>query len=218
MSERLVDAHIESLKELWLTDTDLSFLRQLEPSLLGRIVAEVEAHAQRSHEGQRHVYESMARSTRFIPNFLLAKMSANLGPYVLARVTEHLEPKASATLSKAYEPALLAEISLHLPAQLVARIAAHTDVETLAIITNVIAKKGLDRRLGEVSDALDERLLEKLVTKIGDPERIAAVAVHMTALDKLGKVATRLDGTLRRAIVAILHQQGHATIAAALAP
>lgn len=217
MPESFVEEQIQTLKELWLTDSDLSFLREIEPALLARITAEVQANAQRNHEDQRRVYEGMARTTRFIPNFLLGKLSAGMSPYVLARVTEHLEPKAAAALSKAYEPALLAEISLHLSAQLAANIASHTDVDTLTAITSLLAKKGLARRLGEISDALDEQLLGKLVDRIGDPERIAAVAAHMTARDKLASVARKLDGRLLRSVIAVLESQGHDATAALLA-
>ena len=35
------DAKIESLKEVWLTDSDLSFLRALPASTLDRLVEEV---------------------------------------------------------------------------------------------------------------------------------------------------------------------------------
>jgi len=203
------DEQIETLKELWLTDSDLSFLKQLEPAALTRITDEVKASSERTAASQRALYESMAKTTRFIPNFLLAKLSGNLSPYVLARITEHLEPKNAAALSKNYEPALLAEISLHLEATLAAKIATYTDLDTLTIITNTLAKKGLSRRLGEISDALEERMLEKLVDRIKDPERIASVAAHMTSASKLSNVARRLDAKMLQAVIRVLEQQGN---------
>lgn len=203
------DEQIETLKELWLTDSDLSFLEQLDPDALTRITHEVKAHSQRVQADQSAVFEGMAKTTRFIPNFLLGKLSAGLSPYVLARITEHLEPKNAASLSKSYEPTLLAEISLHLDAQLAAKIASYTDLDTLLIITNTLAKRGLSRRLGEISDALDERMLEKLVARINDPERIASVAAHMTSAAKLSNVARRLDGKMLQAVIRVLTTQGH---------
>jgi len=205
------DEQIETLKELWLTDSDLSFLEQLDPDALTRITDEVKAHSKRVQADQSAVFEGMARTTRFIPNFLLGKLSGGLSPYVLARITEHLEPKNAAALSKAYDPALLAEISLHLDAHLAAKIASYTDLDTLTIITNTLAKKGLSRRLGEISDALDERMLEKLVARINDPERIASVAAHMTSASKLANVAKRLDAKMLKAVVQVLTTQGHTT-------
>jgi hypothetical protein len=210
------EAQVETLKELWLTDTDLSFLNQVEPTTLARITAEVSAHNQRVAEGQRALYESMAKTTRFIPNFLLSKLSSGLSPYVLARITEHLEPKTAATLSKSYEPALLAEISLHLDAHLAAQIATHTDLDTLTTITETLARKGLSRRLGEISDALDEKMLGKLVQRINNPERIASVAAHMTSTSKLTSVAKRLDAKMLQAVVSLLNAQGHLAAAQTL--
>lgn len=205
-----VDAHLESLKEVWLTETDLSFLRDVDPAVLARIVAEVQASAERTQSGQRALYESMAKTTRFVPNFLLAKLSSGLSPYVLARITEHLEPKHAASLSKNYEDSLLAEISLHLSAELAAAIAAHTDLDTLTVITETLGKKGLSRRLGEISDLLEDKMLEKLTDRIRDPERLASVAAYMTRSDKLTRLGRRLDSKLRSAVVSVLQRQGHA--------
>jgi predicted regulator of amino acid metabolism with ACT domain len=211
------DAQIETLKELWLTDSDLSFLRELEPSLLARVTAEVKAHSERSEASQRPLYETMAKATRFIPNFVLQKLSGNLPPYVQARVTEHLEPKAAAALAKHMPASMLAEIALHLDSGLVAAVAAHQDLDTLTEITNLISKKGLARKLGEISDALDERMLEKLIKRIGDPEQLASVAAHMTATTKLANIAGRLDKPLLQAVVSLLETRGFAHTAAALA-
>jgi hypothetical protein len=205
-----VDAQIESLKEIWLTETDLSFLRAVDPSILARIVTEAKASEGRTQAGLRALYESMAKTTRYVPNFLLGKLSMNLSPYVLARITEFLEPKNAASLSKSYEPALLAEISLHLSAELAAAIAAHTDIETLVLITEMLGKKGLSRRLGEISDLLEDKMLEKLTDRIKDPERLASVAAYMTRTDKVSKLGRRLDAKLRNAVVSVLQRQGHA--------
>jgi hypothetical protein len=217
MSEDGVEAQIESLKELWLTDNDLSFLRGVEPALLTRILAEVQAHGERTLSSQAALFKNMAMTTRFVPNFLLGKLSAGLSPYVLARITEHLEPKIAASLSKSYEPALLAEISLHLPAARAAQIASHTDIDTLSVITETLARKGLSRRLGEISDLLEDKMLEKLTDRIRDPERLASVAAHMKRTDKVSKLGRRLDAKLRSAVVSILESQGYSSAAELLA-
>ncbi|MET0344136.1 MAG: hypothetical protein ABW252_24185 [Polyangiales bacterium] len=199
---------IETLREHWLTDTDLSFLRSLEPDVLARIATEVERNHARVSASQRPLYEAMARATRFIPNFMVAKLGSNLSPYVKARICECLEPKAAAALSKAYEPAVLAEISLHLDAGLAAQIAALTELDALSAIVQVLLARGLWRRLGEISDALEPGLLEKLVQRIRDPERIAKVAAHMTAVDKLSRVVRRLDAKLQTAVIGALERHG----------
>jgi hypothetical protein len=178
-------AHVQTLRELWLTDSDLSFLESLEEGVLARLTAEVRAHNARVEASLRPLYETMARATRFIPNFMVQRLGSSLSPYVRARITEHLEPKSAAALAKHIPPEELAEISLHLEAPLVAQIAAHQDVDTLVVITGLLAQKGLVRRLGEISDALDERMLEKVVERMRDPERLAQVAAHMTAMEKL---------------------------------
>ncbi len=200
---------IEALRELWLTDNDLTFLGALDPSALARIHAEVHAHARRVHDGQRKLYAVLAGATRFLPNFVITKLSGALSPYVLAQISEHLEPKAAAGLAKAFEPHLLAEIVLHIDTQTAARIATHIDIDMLVQITDSLANKGLMKRLGEVSDALEENMLEKLVLRIKDPRRIAAIAAHMQELGKLGNVARKLDRKLLQSIIDILQRAGN---------
>lgn len=210
------DDLIDALRDVWLTDTDLEFLREVDPVALARIVAEVQAHARRVHEGQRKLYEVLAASTRLVPNFMVVKLAGNLSPYVLAQVSEHLEPKAAAGLTKSFDAHLLGEIVLHIDVGTAARIATHMDLETLVQITESLATKGLHKRLGEVSDALDERMLEKLVLRIKDPARIAAVTSHMHRLDHLARVGRRLDAKLVASVVAVLERGGHGAAANAL--
>lgn len=209
-------ALIEGLKELWVTDNDLSYLEAVDLETLERIHGEVEAHVQRVHDGHRRVYETMARATRFIPNFVLAKLSGGLTPYIMARICENLDPKAAVALSKIYDVHTLAEISIHLDAQLVASIAKLQDLDTLLAVTENLVKKGLFRRLAEVSDALDESILQKMVERIKDPERIAAVASHMQSMTKLSALSQRLPKKLNEAVLGVLRSQGHVLAAEAL--
>lgn len=201
---------IAALRELWVTDSDLSYLGELPPGVLARIHGEVTAHAKRVHEGQRRLYEVMARTTRFIPNMLVARMSGSLSPYVLAQVAEHMEPKSAAALTKAFDQELLGQILLHIDTRAAAAIAVHTDLDTLVQMTEILQRNGFVKRLGEVSDALEEHVLEKVVQRMRDPHRIAAVAAHMRAHHKLRTVAQKLDAKVRAAVVAILESQGHA--------
>ena len=207
---------IEALRELWLTDSDLSFLSELDTAVLSRIHAEVRAHAQRVHDSQRKLYAVLAGATRFIPNFVITRLSSTLSPYVLAQVSEHMEPKAAAGLAKTFDAHVLGEIVLHIDTQAAARIAVHTDIDMLVQITDSLASKGLLKRLGEVSDALEERMLEKLVLRIKDPERIAAVASHMQELSKLTSIGRRLDKKLALAVIEVLQRAGNSKIAQAL--
>lgn len=217
MSDDAIDDHVETLRELWLTRSDLTFLESGDPALLAGVVAEVQAHRARVEESLRPVYETMAKATRFVPAFMAHKLGGNMSPYVRARVTEHLDPKAAAGLAKHIPPDDLAEISLHLDPQLVARVAAHQDVATLSVITTLIAERGLVKRLGEVADALDERLLTKLIDSMPKAERLAAIATHMQDMDKLARVATKIDKRLRRQVFELLESQGEEVAADAFA-
>jgi len=207
---------VEALRELWLTDNDLSFLMELEPSVLARIHVEVREHARRVHDGQSKLYAVLASATRFMPNFVIMKLSNALSPYVLAQISEHLEPKAAAGLAKSFDAHVLAEIVLHIDTQTASRIATHTDIDMLVQITDSLANKGLVKRLGEVSDALEERMLEKLVLRIKDPQRIASVASHMQEFGKLGNLARKLDRKLLQAVIEVLQRSGNSKAVQAL--
>lgn len=209
-------ALIEGLKELWLTDSDLSYLEEVDPSILARLHGEVVANGARVHDGHKRVYDTMAKATRFIPNFMLGKLSSNLTPYIQARICECLEPKAAAALAKHHDAQTLGEISLHLDAKLVATIAMMQELDTLLAVTEQLSRKGLYRRLAEISDLLDESTLQKMVERIKDPERIAAIASHMQSMPKLRTLAARLPQKVTLAISSVLERQGHALTAQAI--
>jgi hypothetical protein len=157
----------------------------------------------------------VAKATRLLPNFFVVKTSASLTPYVLAGVTEHLEPKLAAHIAKHLEPQVLGEVVLYLRASTAARVAAHQDPEVLNRITDYLHSKGFVKRLGELSDALEESVLAEIVRRMPDASRIAAVASHMQQLDKLRNVARRLDRPMLAKVRQLLEHHGqHRTLAA----
>jgi hypothetical protein len=173
------------------------------------------AHQERTHEGQRRLFEVLAKATRLLPNFFVVKTSANLTPLVLAGVTEHLDPKLAAHIAKHLDPQVLGEVVLYLRASTAARVATHQDPEVLSRVTDYLHSKGFVKRLGELSDALEESLLGELVRRMQDPTRIAAIASHMQQLDKVRSVARRLDRSMLMRVRQLLEHHGqHRTLAA----
>jgi hypothetical protein len=208
------DDLLDTLKETWLTESDLEPLRALPPHLLAFVTGEVTAHAERVRESERHIYETLARITRFIPNLVLTRIAGTLSPYASARVAEYLEPKHAAALSKHYEPHYLSEVTLHLDAHAAARIAAHSDIDVLTRINDTLLSRRLYRRMAELSDVLDDRMLVKLAERMRDPEGIASVALHMRVLDKVRTVADHLDRkVLDKVRASLLRREAHALLA-----
>jgi hypothetical protein len=208
------DEVLDTLKETWLTENDLSPLRALSDEQLRFVEREVVAHAERQRESERQIYETLAKITRFIPNLVLSRIAGAMSPYASARVAEYLEPKHAAALSKHYEPHYLSEVTLHLDAHAAARIAVHTDIDALTRINDTLLSRGMYRRMAELSDALDDRMLVKLAERMRDPEGIASVALHMRVLDKVRTVARSLDRRILQGVrESLLRRDAHTLIA-----
>jgi len=211
------DALIESLREMWLTDSNLDFLRELDPSHLARVHAEVKGHLERTRAAEARMYEVMAKTTKFVPNFMVHRLGAHLSPHVLAGVTEHMDPKTAAGLSKGFEPELLGEIALYLSTTTTAEVTRHSDIDHVLRVIERMADKRLHHRLGELGDALDAKTLEKLVQRLVRVEHIAAVAGHMTDREKLGRVARTMKPSLRAEVESALRRDGRGEVADAIA-
>jgi hypothetical protein len=206
---------VEELKQAWKSESSLAGLEQLGVEALRLIRDEVVAHERRTYEAQRKMFEVMARTTRLLPNFFVVKTASALTPYMLAGVTEHMDAKTAAHVAKSLDPQVLGEVVLHLRASTAARVAAYQDAETLNRVIDYLHNRGFVKRLGELSDALDESLLGELVKRIQDPGRIAAVACHMHELDKLRNVTRRLDRKVLSAVRQLLEHHGqHRALAA----
>jgi hypothetical protein len=207
---------LEALKEIWVTDTDISALRDMDMQLLRLVQSEVTAHHKRVDASERNIYETIAKVTRFLPNFVLSRMGPQLSPYSTARVATLLDAKHAASLSKNFEPEYLAEVALHLEAKRAGEIAAHTDLDTLHVINEALLKKGLYRRLGELSDHLDDRVLSKLAKRMRNPEGIAAIALHMQVVAKVAAVSGSLDREIEAAVRVLLERHGAGALVAAI--
>lgn len=204
---------VESLREMWLTDADLGFLLEMDPSHLERVHGEVRGHLERTRAAEARMYEVMAKTTKFVPNFMVHRLGAHLSPHVLAGVTEHMDPKTAAGLSKGFDPELLGEIALFLSTTVTAEVTRHAEIDHVLKVVERMADKQLHHRLGELSDALDAKTLEKLVQRLARVEHIAAVAGHMTDHAKLSRVARTMKPALRSEVERRLRSEGRGDVA-----
>ena len=207
---------IESLREIWLTETDLDFLLALELEELDKLLVEVEGHHERNRAAEAHMHKVLAKTTKFLPNAIVGKLGNMLSPQVIAGITEHLDAKNAASLAKRFEPSMLGEITLHLPIAKTAEVARLTDLSHLLEVVRHMADKHLHHRLGELSDALDAGVLEKLVKKLDRAEHLAAIAGHMQDRQKLARVGRAMKSSRRAEVVRILRAEGHDEAATAL--
>lgn len=211
-----VDVHqddTEALRELLVTDSDLSFLQELSPEGVHALRAEIEAYVRRTEEAQQPVYKTMAAVTRFVPNFVIARVGGTLPPYVMAQVTHHLDVKSAAGMAKLFEPELLGEVALHIHAELAGQISSKVSFKQLCAVMDVMRTRGFFRKLGEVSDQVDPELLARVAAQLKDPADTARITMHMQDMDRVQTVAQRLPGRVVQAIAEELARLGEQRLA-----
>ncbi|MCS6984483.1 MAG: hypothetical protein NZM25_05065 [Leptospiraceae bacterium] len=182
--------YAELLKELLVSQSDLSYFREIPLALQEKIYEEIKAYVHRTEELQKPVYRVMAAATKFIPNFIIARLALDfLTPYIIAQVTLHLEPRESANIGKSFPPDYLGKVALYVEPALSAQIADLMGLNHVQKIFEEMVKFRFFRKLGEISDHIADRLLIDLVLRMPDNEALAHISVHMQNRDKIRRTA-----------------------------
>lgn len=177
---------IELIKEILVTERDLTYLADVPVEIQKKIYEEIRDYVHRTEELQKPVYRVMAAATKFIPNFIIARLALDfLTPYIIAQVTLYLEPKDSAHIGKSFPPDYLGKVALYVEPQLSAKIADLMGLSHVQKIFEEMVKFRFFRKLGEISDYISDRLLIDLVNRMPDNEALAHIAINMQNRDKI---------------------------------
>ena len=194
--------YVEMIKEILVSENDLSFLHQAPKEVVQKLHAELQAYIQRTEEAQKPVYRVMAAATKFIPNFFIAKLAQDfLTPYIIAQVTLYLDAKDSANIGKSFPPEYLGKVALYVEPRLTSQIADHMGIGHVQKVVDEMIRLRFYRKLAEVSDYMNERMLIDLVSKINSSNDIAQIAEHMQDEHRLRRVAQTLSPVKKAQIV-----------------
>jgi hypothetical protein len=209
-----LDNKLIKLKETFLSEDDFTFLSPLGEEGIDKLQAIVDQYNQRTEEGQKPVYQTMAFATQFLPNFLISKIAMDmLSPYIVGQVTNCLKPKEAAKLGQNFPNHYLAEVALHAEKLHLSKVAQELPFETAYSIMRTMYQKGYISRIGELADNLPEKLLKKFLERFNDPEEVARIMIHMENMPVIFAIYRQETSGRRNSVIDALRRLGHSDLA-----
>lgn len=200
----------ESIKELLVAETDMSYLAELPEKHLSRLYEDLKSYMKRLDENQRPVFKAIAISTSFIPNFIIAKLAHDyFTPYIVAQVCEYMDPKAAAKIGKSLRVDYMGQVALHGDPKVTARIGDCMDVDLVVSVVREMVKRSFFMKLGELADLLNENHLKNVMLKLNDNNAILQVGLHMKDEDKIVRLSKAWSQPTRSYVVGELQKMGH---------
>lgn len=205
---------INKLKETFLSEEDFSFLSPLGEEGIEKLQVIIDHYNQKTEEGQKPVYKTMAFATQFLPNFMVTKIAQDmLNTYIVGQVTNYLSAKDAAKLGQSFPNPYLAEVALYADKHHLAKITQELPFDTAYAIMKIMFQKGYISRIGELADHISEKLLRKFLEKFNDPEEVARIMVHMNNLPIIYAIYRTETPGRRNSVMDALRRMGHTDLA-----
>ena len=133
--------------------------------------------------------------TRFIPNFLNAKVSEEvLGPHITANITYHVNVKDAISISNYYSIPFFADVMEHVIPEKVEGILAAAPSEKMIQILKELLKRKNYAQISALMDYTPVEKAAKLTLEVKDMDVVSDVGYYSTKKDRLWKIlATYTD-------------------------
>ncbi len=200
----------ESIKELLVSETDMSYLAELPEKPLQQLYTDLQTYMKRLDENQRPVFKAIAISTTFIPNFIIAKLAHDyFTPYIVAQVCEYMDPKAAAKIGKSLRVDYMGHVAVNGDPKVTARIGDCMEVDIIVNVVREMVKHSFFLKLGEIADILNENHLKNVMLKINDDNAIFQVGLHMKDEAKIIRLSKAWPPKTRTYVIDALQKINH---------
>jgi hypothetical protein len=200
----------ESIKELLVSETDMSYLAELPEKPLQQLYADLQTYMKRLDENQKPVFKAIAISTSFIPNFIIAKLAHDyFTPYIVAQVCEYMDPKAAAKIGKSLRVDYMGQVAVNGDPRVTARIGDCMEVDIVVSVVREMVKRSFFMKLGELADLLNENHLKNVMLKINDDNAIFQVGLHMKDENKIVRLSKAWSQSTRNYVIGELKKMNH---------
>ncbi|MBS0617026.1 MAG: hypothetical protein JSR44_02500 [Spirochaetes bacterium] len=204
------DTLVEEIKESLVTETDLTFLRQLDTETLEKIHKELHDYIARTEELQKPVFKVMAVSTQFIPNFIIAKLAHDyLTPYIIAQVVIYMDPKAAAKIGKSLRIDYMGQVAIYANPEITARIGNLMEPPLVTQVVKDLAQKNFFGKLGELADLLDDKVMIDIIKNLREGKMVGNIAHAMMNQEKLIRIIPHIPPEIRSGAKAQLMSLGN---------
>ena len=191
-------AIIANIRELLVSENQMAYLDSLPEEDLHRHEQEIQNYIQKVEDEAKPLYKVCALTTKFVPNFILAKMGQDyLSPFIISQITIYMDPKAAAGIGKSFRPDYLGEVTIYTKPELSAVIGSHMGMPHIFNIYKEMLRKGFFLRAAEIADLQPDKDLIAVTQKADNPGHSAKVLRYMKNPAKIRLVKSSFSAAFR---------------------
>ncbi len=169
------DFELHSIRNLLgISASELPFLMRLEAGELSALKNQILLSMQ---NGQREIFVTIAKVSRYMPNFLNAKVSQDiLGPQITANLSYFLTPKEAIAIAGYFPTKFFADVIEHLVPEKISEMIRLTPFDQMRKAVNELLERKSYFVIGSVMDYTPIESVDKIARGIADPEHL----IHIT--------------------------------------
>lgn len=165
---------------LTMTEKESTFLEKLEPEELNKLRQQIILFMQ---DGQKEIWVPMAKVSKFMPNFLNAKVSEDiLGPNITANLSYHLDPKDAIGIAGHFSIKFFCDVLEHLVPEKIANMIKQSPFDLMRRAVNELLTRKNYFLIGSLIDYTPIESVEKIargIENLGD-----LISITYNAQDK----------------------------------
>lgn len=171
------DFELHSLRNLLgLQDSEFPFLEKLNAEELYSLKSQV-LHTVQS--GQKEIFTTMAKVSRYMPNFLNAKVSQDiLGPIITANLSYFLPAKEAIGIATHFTIPFFTDVIEHLIPEKISEMIALTPIDIMKRAVGELIRRKKFFVIGSLMDYTPIASVDKIARGIDDPEHLIRITYN----------------------------------------
>jgi hypothetical protein len=171
------DFELHSLRNLLgIQPTDLPFLQKLEADEINSLKNQFVNTMQ---NGQKEIFVTIAKVSRYMPNFLNAKVSQDiLGPQITANLSYYLTAKEAIGIAGYFPTAFFCDVIEHLIPEKIGEMISLTPFEQMRKAVNELIQRDNFFVIGSLMDYTPIESVDKMSRGISDPAHLIRITYN----------------------------------------
>jgi hypothetical protein len=130
-------------------------------------------------DGQKEIFQTIAKVSRFMPNFLNAKVSHDiLGPQITANLSYFLTPREAISIASHFSTSFFSDIIEHLVPERISEMIALTPFDQMRKAVNELIQRGNFFVIGSLIDFTPIESVDKIARGIPSPDHLIQITYN----------------------------------------
>ncbi len=171
------DFELHSIKNLLgIKTNEFEFLSKLKVEEIALLKNQVLTAMQ---DGQKEIFQTIAKVSRFMPNFLNAKVSHDiLGPQITANLSYFLTPREAISIASHFSTSFFSDIIEHLVPERISEMIALTPFDQMRKAVNELIQRGNFFVIGSLIDYTPIDSVDKIARGIPNADHLILITYN----------------------------------------